>query len=95
MPPASTGSDKTNKTEVISTDHKNSGILNIGIPFGLILRIVTIILIEPRIEEAPAICMLKIARSTDGPLWPFKLLSGGYNVQPVPAPSKKVDVSSK
>jgi hypothetical protein len=31
------------------------------------LRIVTIILIEPNMEEAPAICMLKIAKSTDGP----------------------------
>jgi len=64
-------------------------------PFGLILKIVTIILIEPKIEEAPAKCILRIARSTDGPACPFKLLNGGYKVQPVPAPSKKVEANSK
>ena len=67
MPPAKTGNDKTSNIEVINTDHKNNGILNIGIPFGRILRMVTIILIEPKIDEAPAICILKIARSTEGP----------------------------
>ena len=30
---------------------------------------VTIKLIAPNIEEAPAICKLKIAKSTDGPGW--------------------------
>jgi hypothetical protein len=38
---------------------------------------VTIILIEPRIEEAPAKCILKIAKSTDGPACPLIPLSGG------------------
>jgi hypothetical protein len=51
----------------MKTDHKNNGILNIGMPFGRMFKIVTIILIEPKIEEAPAICMLKIAKSTEGP----------------------------
>jgi hypothetical protein len=48
-------------------------------------------LIEPKIEEAPAICILKIAKSTDGLEWLIMLLNGGYRVQPVPAPSKNVD----
>jgi len=95
MPPAKTGKDNTNKKEVISTDQINRGILKSVMPLGLILKIVTIILIEPKIEEAPAKCILKIAKSTDGPACPFKLLKGGYIVHPVPAPSKKVDASSK
>jgi hypothetical protein len=40
---------------------------NIVMPFGRIFIIVTIILIAPRIDEAPARCMLKIAKSTEGP----------------------------
>ena len=47
---------------------------------------VTIKLIAPNIEEAPAICKLKIAKSTDGPEWAWMEDSGGYTVQPVPAP---------
>lgn len=43
-------------------------------------------MIAPRIEEAPERCRLKIARSTEGPEWACMLLSGGYTVQPVPAP---------
>jgi hypothetical protein len=59
------------------------------------LKIVTIILIEPRIEEAPAKCILRIAKSTDGPAWPLIPLKGGYKVQPVPAPSRNVELRSK
>jgi hypothetical protein len=40
----------------------------------------------PRIDEAPARCSEKIARSTDGPAWARFLASGGYTVHPVPAP---------
>jgi hypothetical protein len=95
MPPASTGRDNTNKNDVIRTDQINNGIRNNVIPFGRILKIVTIILIEPKIDEAPAKCMLKIAKSTEGPACPFKLLNGGYRVHPVPAPSRKVDANNK
>jgi len=56
---------------------------------------VTIILIEPKIEEAPAKCILRMAKSTEGPAWPLMPDSGGYRVQPVPAPSRKVEESSK
>jgi hypothetical protein len=40
----------------------------------------------PRIDDAPAKCNEKIAKSTDGPEWAIFLASGGYTVQPVPAP---------
>ena len=36
-------------------------------PRALQLKIVVIKFIAPAIEEAPAICKLKIAKSTDGP----------------------------
>jgi hypothetical protein len=36
-------------------------------PGALILKIVTIKLIAPIIEAAPAICKLKIAKSTEAP----------------------------
>jgi len=47
---------------------------------------VVIKLIAPRIEDAPARCREKIARSTDGPEWAIFDASGGYTVHPVPAP---------
>jgi hypothetical protein len=39
--------------------------------------IVTIILIAPRIDEAPARCILRIAISTEGPACPLIPLRGG------------------
>jgi hypothetical protein len=39
--------------------------------------IVVIKLIAPIIEEAPAICKLKIAKSTDGPACAIGPLNGG------------------
>jgi len=95
IPPASTGRERTSKKDVINTDQINRGIRNKVMPFGRILRMVTIILIEPKIEEAPAKCILKMARSTDGPACPLIPDSGGYKVQPVPAPSRKVEERSK
>jgi len=62
--PANTGSDNNNKTAVIKTDHTNKGNWCIFIPGVLIFMIVVIKLIAPRIEEIPAKCKLKIARST-------------------------------
>lgn len=47
---------------------------------------VVIKLTAPRIDEAPARCSEKIARSTDGPAWARFLDRGGYTVHPVPAP---------
>jgi len=38
-----------------------------NIPGARILKIVTIKLIAPKIDDAPAKCKLKIAKSTEGP----------------------------
>jgi hypothetical protein len=54
------------------------------------LKIVVIKFIAPIIEEAPAKCKLKIAKSTEAPGCPSKLLNGGYTVQPVPAPASTI-----
>jgi len=43
--------------------------------------------IAPNNDDTPAICKLKIAKSTDGPEWATILLNGGYTVHPVPAPN--------
>lgn len=47
---------------------------------------VEIKLTAPRMDEAPARCREKIARSTEGPACAIFLERGGYTVQPVPAP---------
>jgi hypothetical protein len=96
IPPASTGKDKRSKKEVISIDHTNSGSRCIVIPLARILKIVVIKLIAPVIEEMPAKCKLKIAKSTAGPECEILPDSGGYNVQPVPAPpSTTLEQSNK
>lgn len=52
--------------------------------------------IAPSIEEIPARCRLKIARSTEPPEWLCSPDSGGYTVHPVPAPcSTKALLSSR
>lgn len=56
------------------------------IPVDRILITVEIKFTAPRIEEIPARCSLKMARSTDDPLWAMLADRGGYTVQPVPAP---------
>ena len=72
------------------------GSLCINIPGHLIFKIVTIKLIAPKIEEAPAKCKLKIAKSTEGPECAWILDNGGYTVHPVPAPvSTKLEASNK
>lgn len=50
------------------------------------LIIVVIKLTAPKIEDTPAKWRLKIAKSTEDPLWAIFADSGGYTVQPVPAP---------
>jgi hypothetical protein len=80
---------------VTKTDQTYKGILKICIPGTLILITVVIILIEPRIEEIPAKCKLKIAKSTDTPEWYFILLNGGYTVQPVPTPDSNKEELNK
>jgi hypothetical protein len=65
--PANTGRDSNSRIAVINTDHTNNGILCIVIPGGRMLTMVVIKLTAPKIEDAPAKCRLKIAKSTDGP----------------------------
>jgi len=65
--PAKTGKDNNNKKAVIKTDQTNKGNLSKVIPGALIFIIVVIKFIAPIIEEAPAQCKLKIAKSTDPP----------------------------
>jgi hypothetical protein len=94
--PAKTGKDNNNKKAVIKTAHTYKGSLCINIPGLRILKIVTIKLIAPNIEETPAICKLKIAKSTEGPECAKPLDNGGYTVQPVPAPaSTKLEPNNK
>lgn len=68
MAPASTGSARRSKTVVIATDHTNSEMRAGAIPLWRIFFTVVIKLIDLRIEEIPARCREKIARSTEGPL---------------------------
>lgn len=69
MPPARTGSDKSSKKDVIKIDQGNSGIRYIYIPRVLMLKIVTIKLIDAARELIPAKCREKIERSTDASGW--------------------------
>lgn len=64
---ASTGRANSSIMAVIKTDQTNRGMLNIGMDFGFMLIHVVIKLIAPRMDEAPARCREKIARSTEGP----------------------------
>lgn len=84
--PARTGKDSSSSTTVIVTAHTNNGIRSSRRPFQRILTTVVIKFSAPRIEDAPAKCKEKIARSTDGPAWAMFLANGGYTVHPVPAP---------
>lgn len=69
IPAANTGRDKSSRTAVIKTDQTNKGVWYCVVEDGFILIIVVIKLIAPRIEDTPAKCSEKIARSTDGPAW--------------------------
>jgi hypothetical protein len=53
---------------------------------GFILIVVEIKFAAPRMDETPARCHEKIAKSTDAPAWAIPLARGGYTVHPVPAP---------
>lgn len=75
--PASTGRVRRSKRTVRITDHTNSGIRSNRIPFHRILIMVVMKLIAPKIDDAPAKCREKIARSTDGPECAKFLAKGG------------------
>lgn len=86
IPPAKTGSERTNKKVVKTTLQTNKGTRSYVKRGDRIFNQVQIKLIPPMIEEAPAKWRLKIAKSTLLPECPNVLLKGGYTVQPVPTP---------
>jgi len=77
MAPAKTGRDKRSNKEVIPIDQPNKGNRSNFKPSPRILKIVVIKLIEAKIEEMPAKCKEKIAKSTEGPAWAMFLDRGG------------------
>lgn len=96
MAPAKTGKLSNNKKAVIKIAQANKGNRLIIIPRHRMLKIVTIKLIAPAIDETPARCKAKIPASIDAPECAKTPLKGGYNVQPVPAPaSTKLDKTNK
>lgn len=86
MAPAKTGKDNSNKIAVTSTDHANKGTRSISIPIARRFPSVLIKFTAPIREDTPARWREKIAKSTEAPEWAKLPLSGGYTVQPVPAP---------
>jgi hypothetical protein len=67
IPPAKTGSDNNSKIAVIKIDLTNSGKRFQVKPRARMLQIVTMKLIAPAILLIPAMCKLKIPKSTAGP----------------------------
>ena len=68
--PASTGSDSSSRNTVTRIDHTNSGILCRVMPGARMLKMVVMKLMAPRIDEAPARWIDRMAKSTAGPGWP-------------------------
>ena len=75
MAPARTGSDSRISHEVTKIDQAKSGTLNRVMPGARMFRKVVIMLIAPRIDEAPETWTAKIARSSENP--PSLVESGG------------------
>lgn len=65
--PARTGKERRRRKAVTKTDQTNRGSRSKVIPGVRIFIMVVIKFIEARIEEAPAKCKEKIAKSTDPP----------------------------
>ena len=68
---------RVGRKAVTRIDQENNGILCNVIPGVLIFKIVVIKLTAPKIDEAPAKCKLKIAKSTEGPECAATLDKGG------------------
>jgi hypothetical protein len=77
IPPAKTGKDKSRRIVVKNTDHTNNGVRSLDVIDGRIFIVVVMKLILPMIEEAPAKCRLRMAKSTLLPLCPKLLERGG------------------
>ncbi|GFY33590.1 cytochrome c oxidase subunit I, partial [Trichonephila clavipes] len=88
---ANTGKDNNNKTAVINADQTNKENFSIVIPYDRTFIIVGIKLITPIIEDAPAKCKEKVAKSTDLPACPSNDAKGGYTVHPAPTPISTIE----
>jgi len=66
--PAKTGKERSSKMAVSSTDHTNSGMESNLIEEDRMFKIVVMKLIAPRIEDTPAKCNLKMAKSIEVPM---------------------------
>lgn len=77
MPAARTGRESRSNTAVISTDQTNRGVWYCDRAGGFMLIAVVMKLIAPRIDEIPARCREKMARSTDAPAWAKLPARGG------------------
>lgn len=77
MAPASTGRARSKSSTVMPTDQINKGTRSNCMPIERIFIIVVIKFSAPRIEETPAKCREKIAKSTDGPACAIFLARGG------------------
>jgi hypothetical protein len=75
--PASTGSDNNSNRAVMAIDHTNSGIRSGFMLFGFMLIVVVMKFTAPRIDETPAKCNEKMAKSTDAPACAIPLARGG------------------
>lgn len=93
--PAKTGRDNKSNKAVITTDQTNNGIRSNVIPVARILITVVIKFTAPRIDEIPAKCKEKIAKSTEAPPCAIFEDKGGYTVQPVPAPFSTILLTNK
>lgn len=96
MAPASTGSEVISRIAVIIKAQSISGKRSIETtPAAREHRMVVKKLILPKMEETPARCNLKIAKSTEIPLWNLESARGGYTVHPVPTPASRIEESNK
>src|SRR5512134_1125511 len=81
--PASTGMTAISRNAVMSQVHANIGIFISVMPGARMLRMVAMMLIEPRIDDMPSMWIDRRVKSVPMPPW---IDSGGYSVQPAEGP---------
>src|SRR6056300_173602 len=91
--PARTGKDSRINQDVTKIDHENNGTLNNVMPGARMFRNVVIMLIAPKMDDAPDTWTAKIAKSIDMP--PSFTDNGGYKTQPTPEPSWSLPPGAK
>jgi hypothetical protein len=79
--PARTGNNNNNNNNssraVMAINHTNNGIRSSFILSGFMLIVVVMKFTAPRMDDTPAKCREKIARSTDAPACAIPLARGG------------------